>query len=78
MLRLEKVLRAMSVLAKEDCSLLAMHDINGLSIAELHGLTGLPKSTIKSRLFRTRAKLGRLLQNAEMAGPKLKVVGGDK
>jgi len=76
--RIERVLRAMAVLPKEDCSLLAMHDIDGFSISELHEATGIEQGTIKSRLFRTRAKLGRLLQNEAMGGPKLRVVGGEK
>lgn len=76
MMRVERVLAAMALLDKELCSLLAMHDVDGLSIEELATLTGLPEGTIKSRLFRTRAKLGRLLQNKQLGRVKLKVVGG--
>ncbi len=76
MMRVERVLGAMALLDKELCSLLAMHDIDGLSIEELSVLTNLPKGTIKSRLFRTRAKLGRLLQNKQLRSMKLRVVGG--
>jgi RNA polymerase sigma-70 factor (ECF subfamily) len=76
MMRVERVLAAMALLDKELCSLLAMHDVDGLSIKELATLTGLAEGTIKSRLFRTRAKLGRLLQNKQLGRVKLKVVGG--
>ncbi len=78
MMRVERVLAAMALLDKELCSLLAMHDVDGLTIEELSVLTNLPKGTIKSRLFRTRAKLGRLLQNSQLGRVKLKVVGGRK
>ena len=75
-MRVERVLAAMALLDKELCTLLAMHDVDGLSIAELSVLTNLPQGTIKSRLFRTRAKLGRLLQNKQLGRVKLKVVSG--
>ncbi len=76
MMRVERVLAAMALLDKELCTLLAMHDVEGVSIEELSELTNLPQGTIKSRLFRTRAKLGRLLQNKQLVSVKLKVVGG--
>lgn len=56
------ILNAMSLLSKEQCSLLALHDIDGFSVAELQTLTGLPAGTIKSKLHRARIKLGKLLQ----------------
>jgi len=62
MMSVASVLSAMKMLGKEQCSLLALHDIDGFSLAELQSLTGLPISTIKSRLHRARIKLGRLLQ----------------
>jgi len=72
----ERVLRAMQCLNADHCALVAMHDVEGLSIDELCKLTGMPKGTIKSRLHRIRIKLGRLLSNDAMAKPHLKVVGG--
>ena len=75
MLRVERVLGAMALLDSEQCSLLAMHDIDGFSVAELSELTDLPENTIKSQLFRTRAKLGRLLRNKQLKSVKLKLVG---
>lgn len=46
----------------EQRSLLALHDIEGHSLAELMELTGLKEGTLKSRLHRARVRLGRLLQ----------------
>jgi RNA polymerase sigma-70 factor (ECF subfamily) len=42
--------------------LLALHDIEGHSLAELMELTGLKEGTLKSRLHRARVRLGKLLQ----------------
>jgi DNA-directed RNA polymerase specialized sigma24 family protein len=66
----------MGILNKDDCSLLALHDIEGYSLDELQQLTGLKTGTIKSRLYRTRSKLGRLLSSEALQQPILKVVGG--
>jgi RNA polymerase sigma factor (sigma-70 family) len=41
-------------------------------------VTGLPEGTLKSRLHRTRARLGRLLSNEAMQKPVLTVVGSKK
>ena len=76
MQQVERVLGAMALLDKQQCALLAMHDVDGLSIAELSELTGLPENTVKSQLFRTRARLGRLLQNSHVKRVKLRLVGG--
>ena len=72
------IVRAMGILNEEDCSLLALRDIEEYSLEELHELTGLPTGTIKSRLHRTRTRLGRLLSNKELQKPVLRVVGGKK
>ena len=74
--RIERVLRAMRCLDADQCALVAMHDVEGLSIDELCGLTGMPAGTIKSQLHRTRKKLGRLLMNETVNRPHLKVIGG--
>jgi RNA polymerase sigma-70 factor (ECF subfamily) len=42
-------------------ALLALHDIEGHSLAELMELTGLKEGTLKSRLHRARVRLGKLL-----------------
>lgn len=73
---IERILRAMRCLNPEQCSLVAMHDVEGISIDELSGLTGMPAGTIKSQLHRIRKKLGRLLSNKEIGRPQLKIVGG--
>jgi RNA polymerase sigma-70 factor (ECF subfamily) len=77
-IRIERVLAAMALLDKDDCTLVAMHDIEGMSITELVGLTGMPAGTIKSRLFRTRAKLGRLVKNKQLRGVNLRLVEGGR
>ncbi len=73
---IERVLRAMRCLDADDCALIGMRDVEGFSINDLCELTGMPAGTIKSRLHRTRAKLGRLLSNDAVTQPRLKVVGG--
>jgi len=45
--------------------LLALHDIEGYSLAEMREITGLKEGTLKSRLHRARVKLGKLLQRQE-------------
>lgn len=77
-MRVDRIIRAMGILNSEATSLLALHDIEGFSLAEIRELTGLPEGTIKSRLHRTREKLGRLLSNEAIAKPVLTVVGGKK
>jgi RNA polymerase sigma-70 factor (ECF subfamily) len=47
--------------------LLALHDVEGYSLAELTQITGLKEGTLKSRLHRARVKLGRLLRYEENA-----------
>jgi len=77
-MRVDKIIRAMSILNSEASSLLALHDIEGYSLQELKTLTGLPEGTIKSRLHRTRSRLGRLLSNEAIQKPVLTVVGSKK
>lgn len=48
-------------LNQEQRVLLALHDVEGHSLAELQELTGLKEGTLKSRLHRARVRLGRLL-----------------
>lgn len=45
--------------------LLALHDVEGYSLAELVEMTGVKEGTLKSRLHRARVRLGRLLQRDE-------------
>lgn len=57
-------------LNQEQRLLLALHDIEGYTLIEIHSLTGLKEGTIKSRLHRARVRLGRLLQRDEGAAEK--------
>jgi RNA polymerase sigma factor (sigma-70 family) len=52
-------------IAKDQRALLALHDIEGYTLAELEEMTGLKQGTLKSRLHRTRVRLGRLLEREE-------------
>jgi len=76
-IRIARILMAMNRLSGDQRSLLALRDIEGLSIKELQLLTGLPSGTIKSQLHRTRAKLGRILSSDETLKPHLKAIGGE-
>lgn len=46
---------------REKRALLALHDIEGYTLAEITDMTGIKEGTLKSRLHRSRALLGRLL-----------------
>lgn len=63
MIQISAIVNAMNMLTKEECSLLALHDIEGFTISELMDVTGLAEGTIKSKLHRSRVKLGKLLRN---------------
>lgn len=54
--------RAWMYLDKTQQLLLALHDIEGYSLAELQEITGFKEGTLKSRLHRARVRLGKLLQ----------------
>jgi RNA polymerase sigma factor (sigma-70 family) len=71
--RFERLDRAWRFLDAEQRSLLALHDIEGYSLAELVEMTGTKEGTLKSRLHRARVKLGRLMQaEPDAAVPALK------
>ena len=76
--RVARVLHAMRYMNYEDCALIGMRDVEGLSIKELKQVTGMPEGTIKARLHRARKKLGKLLSNDPVAAPRLRVVGGEE
>jgi RNA polymerase sigma-70 factor (ECF subfamily) len=75
-IRMARILMAMGRLDSEHTALVALRDIEGLSITELQELTGMPAGTIKARLYRTRSKLGKILSNDATLKPYLKAVGG--
>jgi RNA polymerase sigma-70 factor (ECF subfamily) len=54
-------------LTADEQLLLALHGIEGLSLAEIQEITGLPIGTIKSRLHRSRIRLGKLIATADLA-----------
>lgn len=60
-LEAEWVARAWRRLDRDQQTLLALHDVEGYSLAELGEITGAKQGTLKSRLHRARVKLGRLL-----------------
>ncbi len=75
-IRIVRILSAMRRLDREQAALIALRDIEGLTVTELEELTGMPSGTIKAKLHRGRARLGRLLSNSEWFRPELKAVGG--
>ena len=75
-IRVARILMALKRLNRDDSTLVLLRDIEGLSIKELQGLTGLPEGTIKARLHRTRRKLGKILSNDETLKPQLQAIGG--
>jgi len=75
-IRITRILMAMRRLDSESAALVAMRDIEGLTIAELEKITGSPSGTIKAKLHRSRARLGRLLSSDETLKPELKAIGG--
>jgi RNA polymerase sigma factor (sigma-70 family) len=53
-------------LTSDEQLLLALHGIEGLTLAEIQDITGLPVGTIKSRLHRSRIRLGKLITTADL------------
>src|SRR6202162_2466620 len=51
------ILKLLGKLSPEDRSLLLLKEVEGHSVEELAGMTGLNENTIKVKLFRTRQKL---------------------
>ncbi len=61
--RMKTLDRALSKLSEEHRLLLLLHDTEGYKMTEIHGLTGTPIGTIKSRLHRARARLREILSD---------------
>ena len=53
----EFALKLLSKVSEEDRSLILLKEVEGHSVEELAGMTGLNENTIKVKLFRTRQKL---------------------
>lgn len=49
---------------REQRALLALHDVEGYTLAEIQEITGTKIGTLKSQLHRARVRLGKLLQRA--------------
>jgi RNA polymerase sigma-70 factor (ECF subfamily) len=77
-LRKELLDRAWQRLDDAQRMLLALHDIEGYSLAELTEITGLKEGTLKSRLHRARVQLGKLLKYENRVGARLTGVGGSR
>lgn len=75
-IRVTRILMAMKRLDSDSAALVALRDIEGLTIAELEEMTGSPSGTIKAKLHRSRARLGRILSSDATLKPELKAVGG--
>jgi len=72
----QRLSRAWQHLDRQQQALLAMHDVEGYSLAELREVTGLKDGTLKSRLHRARVRLGKLLQR-EVSIAIRRIVGAE-
>lgn len=59
---------AMSVLRPEERTVVGLFAVAGLSYAEIAHALSIPEGTVRSRLSRSRRKLGELLEDAQLAG----------
>jgi RNA polymerase sigma-70 factor (ECF subfamily) len=57
--------RAWVRLDRQQRALLALHDVEGHSLAEMNQITGIKEGTLKSRLHRARVRLGKLLKHEQ-------------
>jgi RNA polymerase sigma-70 factor (ECF subfamily) len=70
--RRDYVLKLLSRVSEEERSLLLLKEVEGHSVEELAGLTGMNHNTIKVKLFRARQKLLRAARRmTHHAGPSL-------
>jgi RNA polymerase sigma-70 factor, ECF subfamily len=63
------VARALHALPHEYREAVVLHDLGGVPYDEIAALTGVPLGTVKSRISRGRAQLGRLLEHTVEATP---------
>jgi RNA polymerase sigma-70 factor (ECF subfamily) len=59
--RRSRISAALAGLSEDERLLLAMREGEGMGVAEIAGLLGVPAGTVKSRLFRTRERLAKTL-----------------
>ena len=62
LIREAKMEQAWQRMGREQRALLALHDVEGYSFAEMQEITGTKIGTLKSRLHRARVRFGKLLQ----------------
>ena len=68
----EFALKLLSKVSEEDRSLILLKEVEGHSVEELAGMTGLNENTIKVKLFRTRQKLLKAAQRLGKIRPAYK------
>jgi RNA polymerase sigma-70 factor (ECF subfamily) len=61
--------RAWLRLDREQRALLALHDVEGHTLAQINEITGIKEGTLKSRLHRARVRLGKLVRHEESSQP---------
>lgn len=61
------ILKLLSKISAEDRSLILLKEVEGHSVEELAGMTGMNENTIKVKLFRARQKLVKVAQRLERA-----------
>jgi RNA polymerase sigma-70 factor (ECF subfamily) len=61
------ILKLLSKISPEDRSLILLKEVEGHSVEELAGMTGMNENTIKVKLFRARQKLVKVAQRLERA-----------
>jgi RNA polymerase sigma-70 factor (ECF subfamily) len=68
------VIKLLSKISAEDRNLMLLKEVEGHSVEELAGMTGLNENTIKVKLFRARQKLLKAAQRL-MRGSALESAG---
>ena len=63
------VLQLLSRLSDEDRNLILLKEVEGHSVEELSGMTGMNENTIKVKLFRARQKLLKAAQRIGIKRP---------
>ena len=69
--------RAWQRLDPEQRALLALHDVEGRTLAELHQITGIKEGTLKSKLHRARVRLGGYLRREEQVSAHRRRAGAN-
>jgi RNA polymerase sigma-70 factor (ECF subfamily) len=59
------IIKLLSKISEEDRSLILLKEVEGHSVEELAGMTGMNENTIKVKLFRARQKLVKAAQRLD-------------